>query len=562
MALPQPDPFVPSTKAVQVKIARLGETERFRRLDRLESYYRCTQHQYKQWTWDGTKAPADDTNPGADFDIMPGFYVPLKNRRPSIPYRLAKVIVDRFTGLLFGQGRWPTLRIDGDEVAEDFARTAIDAASMRTAMIQARTLGGATGSVGISYKWFNGAPRFEVHNPKHIHVIEWADREALIPKLVVKAYKYKVDEYDEDAKKPKPVWYHYYREWTEEADIRFKPVLAETTSEPNWEVQEEVQHNLGFCPFVWIQNLPSEDVDGEADYSGLLTEFDQVDILLSALGGGTIANVDPTLVLAVDPALLAEGKVKKGSDNAIQVGVGGAANYLEMTGTSITVGLSLLEATRKYILEVAQCVLADPDKISGAAQSAKAIEYLYAPMLAKADVLREQYGEGTKRAIDGLRAAAAGAKKSNQVFVLPPKKIEVIDPVTNVAKVSFQPRTEPGGDNPVELEWGPYFELTTTDKQQQVVLAQQAAGGKQIISQETATRSVAQVFGVTDIDAEIERIDRDEEQAASMQQRQTEALFPASPLPMPGEEPELDFGDERAPPQPPVPRPEGSEPVE
>jgi hypothetical protein len=499
-------------------------------------YYRGCQHQYKSFTWDGVRMPADGSHSGTDADIMPGFYVPMRSRRPSVPYHLAKVIVDRFTALLFGEGRWPEVKVDGDDVADDFLRAVCTASGLRTVMIQARSLGGAMGSVALSYKWFNGRPRVEVQNAKHIYVQEWEDREDLVPRVVLKTFKYPREEYDFEKKQVVRCWYRYCRMWTPEADIRYKPVKIEKDKEPTWEVEEEVEHKLGFCPFVWIQNLPSEDVDGEPDYAGLTDDgcgrglgvFDQIDTLLSAVTFGGLANVDPTLVLKVDPALFNETLLRKGSSNALKVGVSGDARYLELAGSSLDVGIRLAESIRKYALEVAQCVLADPEKISGAAQSAKAISYLYAPMLAKADVLREQYGQGLRRVLDGLRGSAAALKGGT--FVLPPRREEVKDEATNEVTTKFLPRNNPGGEGSSSLVWRDYFDPTPQDVREMVAVAQVAAGGRAVVSQESAMRYVAAIFGIEDVSREMERVDADE--AASREGR--EALFE---MPAEAEEP-------------------------
>ncbi|NIV32443.1 MAG: hypothetical protein GWN58_24285, partial [Anaerolineae bacterium] len=46
-----------------------------------------------------------------------------------------------------------------------------------------------------------------------------------------------------------------------------------------------------------------------------------------------------------------------------------------------------MEKIRAYTLDVAGVVLTDPEKMSGSAQSAQAMRIIYAPMLAKCDLL-------------------------------------------------------------------------------------------------------------------------------------------------------------------------------
>ena len=64
--------------------------ERFRHLDMMESYFRCTQYDARRYTWDGNRRGYD-----GESDIAPGWYVPLKLRRPSARYDLPRLIVGR-----------------------------------------------------------------------------------------------------------------------------------------------------------------------------------------------------------------------------------------------------------------------------------------------------------------------------------------------------------------------------------------------------------------------------------------------------------------------------------
>ena len=516
-ALAPADPIVPSSKAVLARIARMAESDRFRRLDRLEQYYRLMQHAHKKFEWDGRLVSRSDA-----VEVMPGIYIPMRKRRPSTPYHLARVIVDRFTALLFSESRWPVFRVENDEAGDDFVRELVRASKLSTRMTYARRFGGAQGSVGISYRWWDGMPRVEVHNPKHVEVVEWADREELVPARVVKSYRYAVDEWDPREQKMVRVEYVYRREWSTDAEVLYQPMrlddlrrgVEKNAAVPEWAEDRVVAHGLGFCPFVWVQNCPSEEVDGEPDYEGLTdcdgcsSVFDQVDILLSALVSGTTSNVDPTLVLKVDPKL-ARGAVLKGSDNSLKVGQGGDAKYLELSGSSIDVGIRLLECVRKYALEVSSCVLVDPDKISGAAQSAKAIELLFQPMLSKASVLRDQWGEVALRVVEGLRAAARLSGGKNRLRL---RIVEHEDDATQEVTREWVSR-DPGGDGPTTLQWPPFFDLTALDRQAEVQTAQTATGGKPIISQETAAKRVAGLFDIEDVAAELERIRVDDELA-------------------------------------------------
>ena len=90
-------------------------SERVKMLGRRESYFRATQHDWKMYDFDGRAIlPGPNlTQPLLGAEQI-GYYVPLRMRRPPAPYRLARVITNTFTALLFGRGRWPTFRVHGD----------------------------------------------------------------------------------------------------------------------------------------------------------------------------------------------------------------------------------------------------------------------------------------------------------------------------------------------------------------------------------------------------------------------------------------------------------------
>ena len=69
-----------------------------------ESFYQCTQHDHKAFDFGGHAIPTGGIasfNPAmaALYSTAPQ-YVPIEQRRPSAPYRLARVIVQEFTGLV------------------------------------------------------------------------------------------------------------------------------------------------------------------------------------------------------------------------------------------------------------------------------------------------------------------------------------------------------------------------------------------------------------------------------------------------------------------------------
>lgn len=548
-----PDADLPIHK---VRLRDLTNTARFRELDRLEAYYRCRQYDGLRYDWDG-----NFRGYGGEADIKPGWFVPLKRRRPDTRMELAKTIVGRFTALLFGLDRWPEIRVEGDELAEDYARALVRASKLPTKMIEARNLGGAEGTSCLSFAYWKGRPRVQVHNAKNCTVLAWAEAEDYVVGAVIEAYPYK-----------RPVWengiakmrdYYYARYWDRFREVIWAPIPKAIGDQPGWSRAvrfKEVTHGYGFTPFYWIQNLPdSYDSDGESDYEGLCDAIDSINRLLSATGKGTVANVDPTLVVKMEPALN-DGNVRKGSGQALFSP--GGAEYLEIKGDAVRAAVELLKVKRAAVLEAAQCVVLDPDEGTAGVVSGEALRLRYAPMLAKADLLREQYGGALTALIrDMLRAArkieasppgpvvmVAGQPVQPQPSIKLPQRIERVkekDPETGETKHrDLKRKRRPGTAEDIDLLWGPYFPHTWTDIEKGVNAAMKASGGKPVASHRTGIQMVASMTGVEDPDAELRQIDEDSEVATERATRAFgggPAVPPAKPVagpPQPKEAPE------------------------
>lgn len=530
-----------TTLGPQFRVRSIMDSERYRLLDRRQAYYSCSIHDWKQYDFDGRLI--QQGNPLLGQPLLASepanWYVPLKYRRPSAPYRLARAIVDAFTNLLFGYQRWPTVRSPGDGETEEFARAVVDAVHLRTLMVRARTLGGAVGTVGLSWRIAKGIPRVRVHSAKHLYVHAWADRELLVPSHVTEIYKFPRDEWDQEKKQFMRNWYWFRHDWTSVADVAFHEIKDYVGADPSWTIDEEnsYRHDDDFCHFVWVQNLPtdSEDIDGVPDYEGLYENFDALDMLNSVLARGTTLNLDPTLILKLDPEIVAHSGIKKGSDNSLVVGLSGDAHYMELAGTSVQVGTTLFSKMRESALEVAQCIIPDPNQIGAAGTSSVALKVIYAPMLGKADVLREQYENAmrlllsqitrsARRQMDGppvVLVSDAGDETEMEPFIdLPPRVVveDVLDPDTGEPSGEKRDRRVPLRPGPTELfafDWGDYFLPTPADQQQTATTLSQLVTSS-LLSQESGADLASRVVRI-DPRADWERIQKDKAAKAKEQ---------------------------------------------
>lgn len=528
--------------------AVVGESRRFRQLDRYEAHYLCTQYAHLPYDWWGLSADQLETV-SPEVQVPAGFTQPAlsllaRQKRPTAPYNLAKAVVDRFTGLLFSEKRKPDIEVEGDPDTDGFLHACMEQMRFWPKWREARTLGGSTGSVLVTVHLKKGRFVMTSHNSKHVQIL-WKDRRALEPEAALILYRYPKEEYERDPRtgeqQARVVDYLYRRIITADDDTVYRAVKLAPNASLDWEVESVNKHKLGFFPGVWIQNMPvAEAEDGDPDCQGAWQTFDTIDRLLAQANKALLLNLDPTLTLKVDAKELAAmgGSVRKGSDNALYVGAGGSANYLEMTGAGVEAAQKLVDRLKQNALDVVRCVMVDPSTISGSAQSAKAIEYIYAPMLEKADDLRAQYGdmgvipilkiiEQMARRYHGVETEREGKKVILRIDL--PKRSDGTPHVLG-----------PGGW--IRIKWGAYFAPTETDRQTAIgnIVSAKSA---EVIDSETAVRHAALLFDVQDPDAMLERIKADKEAEQS-------AMFGGG-LPgyvEPSGVPEVTTGEEPGPP--------------
>jgi hypothetical protein len=544
----------PKNDVLPLSARNMFDNERFRELARRQSYYDCTQHDTKRFDFDGRIIPI--TGNTANYNVSGekfGGYVPLKMRRPSAPYRLGRAFVSAFTNLLFGEQRFPLIRTEGDPKSQDFHQTLAKVSQLPVKMIRARNIGGSVGTAGLSWAFIDGKPRVNVHNGKNLFVHEWEDRDQLVPAHLSEFYMFFKDEIDPLKRRIVRNQYIYRRDWSLDEEIVFKPVKFEPGIELLWQPDRWVTHNDGICHFVWIQNMPHEEVDGLPDYHGLYENFDDLDILLSVITRGAVLNLDPTLKLKMDIEQVIRMGVKKGSDNALAVGKEGDAAYLELAGTSITAGIGLFNAKRNLVLETGECVFPDPDKVAAGGLSSVAQKAMYQRMLGKGDIMREQYGTVIERLIEQMSrvaranygqsieneedvdetnegtdqdegsAAVGKSDKQTWTLVLPPKvtKEQPIDPETGALDHDAEPiitkeEREPGEGGDVHAKWGPWFPPTPDDRAKEATTLQIATGMQPFISTQTATEQMAQLYGI-EPEEELLRVSSDKKVADAKQ---------------------------------------------
>lgn len=501
-------------------VETLGQTPRQQDLNWYWAWFATVRYDARKVDWDGSEhVERIDAEGIATAGVLPGgFYdagrdFPLRFRRPSAQYCLPRVIVNRFTSLLFSQSTHPKIRVVGTEESQDYVHALAEACRLWTRFGQARTYGGAQGTFCVGFKIVDGVPQVEVHDPrwvtpkfKNLDTLELAsiDKRWMWPEHVMG----KEGEYEQ-------VWYWTRRIVDAEKDVVWNKVPVGDGQEPDWNEHppdQNVAHNLGECPVVWGQNTPvSDSEDGEPDCLGTFDMVEEMDALLSSTGEALKRNLDPTVIINSDLKL---ATLQKGSDNAIKVEKGGGASYLEGTFTGTDKGLAQAMKLRELILEVAQCVL---DQESDTSKTATEARQNFASMEARCDVLREQYGQqGVVPLLEKMLRAArklaqgtidATGRKQIGTIKLPPREVAGED-----GQKTFQPRQLPMDEDLfISLEWPPH-RRPTTEEAQAAAGAVASARTANVISDERAVKYLSPFFGTEDVPAELERIRSEEKE--------------------------------------------------
>lgn len=496
-------------------------SKRQQRLDWFWRFYRTQQYEGRKVDWDGREAMdglEQEVVARAGF-VPTGFIeyetTPLKFRRPTAPYHLARVIVDRFTGMLFSTGKHPAVTVPGDEATQDWLVAAIEAMRLWARFAHARGFGGAMGAVGVGFKVLDGAPHAEVFDPRDCLPELAEDGSGRVERLVIQRL-FVVEERNERGEWV-DVEYLYRRVLDDELDQVWPKVkVPRNGEEPNWSsaASEIVAHGFGECPVVWIPNVPVEgELDGDPDLLGCFNTIEAMDRLVAEADAGIIKNCDPTLFLATAVKL---DEIQKGSDSAIQLEQGARAEYLEIAGSGPRAALELADRYEDRIYRMARMV---PEwrnsSTTGrrvAARTATEVEREMGAMWERADQFREQYGEmGVKRFLEMVLRIARRLEEPVEMadpetglpqmvrreIRLPPKVEKTEGGGARLVARTLGPPTEFG--DYIQLRWPPYQKPALEDAVNAASAATTARAGK-LLDQRQALEFVAPFFQVEDVD--------------------------------------------------------------
>lgn len=440
-----------------------------------------------------------------------GKYIPLHRRQPSVRYNLCKIVVDESVSLLFGTDHFPSIASSNKELAKQLENIITDA-KLQKVMIEAATTG-SVGSVVLILRIIDGlidvevlstqylTPQFDTANPY---------------KLVKLTEKYKVKGEDliamgyEGIDRPSEN-YWFMREWDDIEERYYLPFKQ--NEQPDIDEEKTFEHELGFVPALWGKNLAKagfkgrREIDGACTFAAAIDTNIELDYQLSQAGRGLKYSADPLVVFKVnDDLTLANNaidvsgdvngakKLAKSAGNSFVLGKDDDAKLLEISGQASKAVMDYARTLRELALESIHGNRANADKVN-AAQSGKAMQAMNQALIWLTDKLRISYGDCLFLPLLKMIIQASHKKE----LIIQGKVIKNLD--TNTI---------------INLKWPHWYPNTPEDKVKMAnAIKTHRDNGN--ISQETAVKTIADDYGIIDIDNELANIEQD--QAKILQQQ-------------------------------------------
>lgn len=441
--------------------------------------------------------------------VMNPRYVEEAERAPTITtgLNLMRSIVEESVSFLFGEDRFPRISAD-DEAVQTLVNNLVKDTHMVHLFQEAATKG-SIGSVAIQLKVLQDrffpvvhysvylTPEFDPQSPDVLTKI--TEKKKVLGEDLIKA-GYDIDEGMEHS------WFWFQRVWDDNDEVWFKPwsILEDDYKfKPTKDTKRSVQHRLGMVPWIWIKNLPgkgsSDDVDGKCSFEAAITNCIQIDYALSRADRALKYNCDPLLLLKVRSPGQFQDMVRS-SNNAIVVGVEGDAKILEISGDAAHAVIETVTQLKDEALHSIHGFRANPDKLA-TSQSSIAQRMLYLPMVQLASQLRLSYCDSG--IVPLLRMMLRIMSK------MPIRVLGKMQRVTNA-------------EEPLVLEYTDFFVPTPQDQQLEVttIIPMVQAG---LMSKATALRYLSKFFDFGDIDEELTRIKKDQDEQADLIHQQTDA---------------------------------------
>lgn len=513
--------------AEAVKALEANQSPRYKRLSELEAYVAGTQYAGRPDWFSDEK--------------------PLWERAPCIVYPIVQSAIDSNVDLLLGENRFPLVGVegfegeDGDEIEKALARIVTQArlkSAAREVFASAQGSSSACAIFGIRA----GRLFIDAVRAKWCEVT--LDAEGAVTKLTIQ-YPYLTTEKVGGQHQVKAKLYK--RVIDAQRDVTYLPGDAnENGTEPSWteDPSKSVSHGLGFCPVVWYAHMKGcsvyGEVDGRAIHEHLTDEILAHDFALSQRHRAALYAGDPLWTeVGVDVGYSPTAPVRKaevpasttGSPNekphaayvsrpargkARKKSPGTAWQYPEGVEVKLhTLPGEALDAIDKNardirikLAESLGVVFLDPETIPQASTlSGRALEALKSRQLDRCDNYRADFGDKFLLPALGMLIRIAIAKK---LFV---EGLEAIE--KQVAK--FADRWSWVAP-PLTLSWGRYFRLDSDEEAKTVELVAKAKDAG-LTTKRAAIEKLRGVFDYKDVDAVLNELDDEADEAMKRQQQ-------------------------------------------
>lgn len=447
-----------------------GGTKIYRKedLNKFDSYFENCQYDDKQ---DWESAVKSET------------YVPIRDRKPRIIYNVAKVLSNKITGKLCGQKTFPKFVVEEDPDDTDFFKTVIKATNMRRNLLEPirRTL--VAGSCFVRFFLVNGQPEMEYALSKYCY-----PKFDALGELEQIEVKYIYEDWDDLSSngEPKLKWYRLLMDKV--SDVLFdNPEYHPGSLNPDFKEVERNDHGLGWVQGEWFATAKNKfDPDGPSIVEDILGFIDDLNYSLSQTSQAVGYNQEPQLgVNGIDEEEL--DTLIRSSQKAWNLGREGKAAFIESNMAGVKEARETRTDNRMRMLEVVRIVILDPEKIAGSAQSGKAMELLNEPLVELIDELRTVFEP---------KLIALLLKMSLTMLVLNARG----EDTALVTPEGYVPKSMD-----ITVQWPAIFPPTLEDIAKMCGAAVQAATGN-LISRETLTRWLAPIFGVENVEEELQKI--------------------------------------------------------
>lgn len=396
--------------------------------------------------------------------------------------------------------------VDTQKVINDF----IDETMLWTVIDSALGSYLANGSMFIRfYTTSSDKVIIETHNTKFVYPTFGEDNE--LEEVYIR-YIYQTEEYDDSNKQFVWRWSQYKLD--KYTDIMYNNPIYDQDSDylPKFSEVEHIEHNMGFVQGEWIKTSCCTNYNDGSSFleNGVTQYLDDFNYISSKQSSAIYYGLFPIL-LHRGPDSIEGEQIDMGSrinDNKLSnhnvISTGrppGEADlsFLEAGQHAMNYSNALQEKSLQLMQYIMNTVLLDPERVASHAQSGRAMEALYKPVVQYIKQKRPFLKKGIVALLNKLEIVS---NANNTEFKLPTGSIKASD-----------------------MKWGNIFSDTVQEVATRVNYTASLFGSG-IISKETAIKHVANDLDIKSVTEEMGKINEDKESEIEDEQLRFNASNP------------------------------------